>query len=200
MFIVFEGIDGSGKTALSKAYAADLERRGVPVFWTCEPTYEGVYGSKIRAMLAGKGPPATPPEMAMLFALDRLDHVERVINPMLALGMVVVCDRYISSNVAYQGSLKELHGETRAQWLGWIFLINVQAPPPDKEVYLRARPEVIQLRLAARGGSLELYEKNNAHRMRTLAIYESMKFDVEIATSDASLDECLATLRERLGV
>jgi len=99
LFIVFEGIDGTGKSTQARMLAKALMKRGLGVVLTEEPS-DGAVGRAIRSM--AKRADAT--EEVRLFAEDRRDHVKRVIRPALAAGRVVVCDRYVYSSVAYQGA------------------------------------------------------------------------------------------------
>ena len=99
LFIVFEGIDGTGKTLQAKMLASRLQECGAPCLLTAEPS-DGPYGRQIRSLTYR----LSPHEEARLFAADRRDHVERVIVPALATGQTVICDRYVYSSVAYQGA------------------------------------------------------------------------------------------------
>ncbi len=98
-FVVFEGIDGCGKTLQAEMLAGTLTNEGFRVLLTAEPS-EGPIGMKIRSLDVR---PA-PEEEAQLFTEDRRDHVKRVILPALKEGRIVICDRYVYSSVAYQGA------------------------------------------------------------------------------------------------
>ncbi|MEW6112991.1 MAG: dTMP kinase [Thermodesulfobacteriota bacterium] len=99
LFLVFEGIDGSGKTTQVRLLADRLEALGLPVLRTAEPS-EGPVGRLIRSASTRPG----PEEEARLFAQDRAYHVEQVIVPALRQGITVISDRYFYSSVAYQGA------------------------------------------------------------------------------------------------
>lgn len=99
LFIVFEGIDGSGKTSQARMLAARLAESNIPFLLTAEPS-EGAIGRKIRDMTVRQG----PEEETRLFTEDRRDHLEQVILPALNQGRTVICDRYVYSSVAYQGA------------------------------------------------------------------------------------------------
>jgi dTMP kinase len=99
LFIVFEGIDGSGKTLQSKMLASRFERCGVPYLLTAEPS-DGPLGREIRSLTSR----LSPEEETHLFTADRRDHLERTILPALKQGQTVICDRYVYSSVAYQGA------------------------------------------------------------------------------------------------
>lgn len=100
--IIFEGLDGSGKSTQLKLLAALLRERGFDLVETREPT-DGEYGRRIRAM-ASSGEKVSPETELEWFFADRREHVQRVIRPALAKGQIVVSDRYFLSTVAYQGA------------------------------------------------------------------------------------------------
>ncbi|NNL86856.1 MAG: dTMP kinase [Myxococcales bacterium] len=101
-FVVIEGIDGAGKSTQARLLAEALERGGIQVLLTREPT-DGVYGTRIRSAAAsGTRLPAS--EELELFGKDRAEHVDGVILPALEAGSWVVSDRYFLSTAAYQGA------------------------------------------------------------------------------------------------
>ena len=108
LFITLEGLDGSGKTTQIKRLAAWLERRGLPVVVTRQPGGTAL-GDRIREILldARSAPLAPMTEMALMFA-DRAQAIAEVIEPALAAGKIVLCDRFTDSTEAYQGGGREL--------------------------------------------------------------------------------------------
>ena len=139
-FIVFEGIDGSGK---SEQYGRLTEklRKDYDVLITSEPTKGMPIGNLIRQVLYGEEE-TTEEALALLFAADRVDHTERKIKPALEEGKIVISDRYVYSSLAYQskGMNKELE-------LDWVKTINRFAIKPDVVVFLDITPEEGQKRL-----------------------------------------------------
>jgi len=106
LFIVLEGIDGSGTTTQLERLTAQLRARGRRALATREPS-TGPIGRLLREILLGKhlnpdGSKLDGRAMALLFAADRRDHLTREIEPALAAGMDVVSDRYLLSSLAYQ--------------------------------------------------------------------------------------------------
>ncbi len=99
MFIVFEGIDGSGKTTQAEILSHKLTSLGIPNILTREPS-DGLIGQNLRKLENR----LTPEEESRLFLEDRLDHVEKVIRPAIRNHKHVICDRYYHSSAAYQGS------------------------------------------------------------------------------------------------
>ncbi len=101
-FIVFEGIDGTGKSTQIMLLGRALRQRGHAVVVTREPT-EGVHGRQIRALYRNRSA-VSPEEELELFILDRREHIDTLIAPSLAAGKTVLCDRYFLSTAAYQGA------------------------------------------------------------------------------------------------
>jgi dTMP kinase len=162
-FVVVEGIDGSGSTTHAKLLGKALEKAGNEVVLTCEPTH-GPIGGLIRQVLQKRlfVPDDTGPRafswsaLALLFAADRLDHLDSTIQPALRRGSVVVSDRYDLSSLAYQS----LEARDPPAALRWIRELNRYALRPDLTLVLDVAPEVASERRGARGGREELYEEH----------------------------------------
>ena len=103
LFVTFEGIDGSGKSTQSRRLADALRQMGYSVVQTREPG--GSPGAEeIRALVLQGDPDRWSAETEiLLFTAARRDHMERVVEPALAEGKVVVCDRFADSTRMYQG-------------------------------------------------------------------------------------------------
>jgi dTMP kinase len=116
LFVVFEGGDGSGKSTQLTLLRDHLEGLGMPVVVTREPGGTAA-GERIREILLD---PATvgldDRAEALLYAAARAQHVAQVIEPALAEGKVVLCDRFIDSSIVYQGAGRGL-GEERVEEL-----------------------------------------------------------------------------------
>ena len=103
-FITFEGGEGSGKSTQIRRLAERLRETGHSVVLTREPGGTEL-AEQIRAfILSGAAEPLGPEAETMLFAAARADHVDRLIRPALERGDWVLCDRFIDSTRAYQGS------------------------------------------------------------------------------------------------
>jgi len=108
MFITFEGIEGSGKTTQLRHVADFLKKRGHDCVITREPGGTRI-GEKIRAILldpASKG--MDPLTELLLYTADRVQHVKELLEPSLAIGKTVLCDRYFDATVVYQGYARGL--------------------------------------------------------------------------------------------
>jgi len=141
VFIVFEGIDGSGKTVHLKDISIKLKEKGYQVVLTREPS-QGKVGNFLRSYVHQKNFKLPPETEALLFAADRFDHVTSVIIPALKRGRVVLSDRYYYSSIAYQGV-----GRVNTDW---IKEMNRFALRPDLAVLLDILPEYSLHRLKRR--------------------------------------------------
>ena len=107
-FITLEGLDGTGKSTQLRRLAVELREAGHKVVETREPGGTAT-GEKIRKVLLDSGTSGLAPlaEMALMFA-SRAQHIAEVIEPALAHGSIVLCDRFTDSTEAYQGSGRKL--------------------------------------------------------------------------------------------
>lgn len=161
LFIVMEGIDGCGSTTHAKLLAKSLKSRGPEVLLTCEPS-TGPVGGLIRQVLQRRlfVADATGPRnfnwstMALLFAADRMDHLDATVAPALRSGSVVISDRYDLSSLAYQS----VTAHTGVDAIPWIRELNAQALRPDLTLVIDVPAEVAEERRRNRGGVEELFE------------------------------------------
>lgn len=151
--IVFEGINGAGKTTVHKALKERMGGRGDVVF-SGEPT-DSEYGKRVREALRDGG--VSEAELLFLFMQDRIEHVRNVIIPALKEGKVVVLDRYYLSTVAYQTDQFFPLGEL-------LFLNSLFSPTPDLVVYFEVPVEEALERLRNRGQGLSVFEKEEKLR------------------------------------
>src|SRR3974390_1791373 len=111
-FVTFEGLDGTGKSTQMRKLAAVLRGAGYKVVETREPGGT-LTGEKIRKVLLDPGTAGLSPlaEMALMFA-SRAQHIAEVIEPAVATGSIVLCDRFTDSTEADQGSGRRLGGDS----------------------------------------------------------------------------------------
>jgi len=195
VFIVLEGIDGSGTTTQAHRLADGLATMGRDCLLTREPSDLPV-GRHIRDILRHKVEPEVSPDtLALLFAADRLDHVDREIRPALESGRIVVSDRYDLSSVAYQGVLT---GD-----LEWVRSINSRALRPDLEILLDLPPEVAAQRRAGRD-SQELFEVDELQARVADAYREAARVTGAVVLdgaldADTLANQILELVLERIG-
>ena len=103
-FIVFEGVEGCGKTTQMQLCFQWLESLNISVLLTREPGGTEL-GKDLRALLLEKSPNKSVGEVTelLLYAADRAQHIEEELKPNLATGKFILCDRYTDSTIAYQG-------------------------------------------------------------------------------------------------
>ncbi|MEM9192914.1 MAG: dTMP kinase [Myxococcota bacterium] len=160
-FVVLEGVDGAGTTTHTRILSRSLRERGLPVHITREPS-DGPLGMMLRQILTGRvvvpGIRGTRPPswttMALLFAADRVDHVESEIAPNLMDGVTVLSDRYDHSSVAYQS----LSAGGGAETIDWVKAINRHARRPDLTIVLDIPPAVAAKRRLTRTTGREMYD------------------------------------------
>jgi dTMP kinase len=188
-FIVFEGIDGAGKSTQIQLLASHLKELGRTVYCTAEPT-ESVSGGLLRDALGGVSK-RTSCELAALFVLDRIFHNVNPVNgieKMLADGVDVICDRYYYSSLAYQGSL--IDGD-------WVRNMNLDCPEirvPDLCVFLDLTPQQSMARISKGRVTTEIYETEEQLtkvRNQFLSVFEGLKGrdDVRIVNAAGTIEE-----------
>jgi dTMP kinase len=152
LFIVLEGIDGSGKTTQARALLRRLRRRGRKAAFFREPT-RGRWGREIKRLAVRAGS-LTPEEELDLFVKDRRENVEKNLRPALAAGKVVVLDRYYFSTIAYQGA--------KGLGTGLIRRLNESfAVEPDLVIILDVEAAAGLARIAGRKTRDELFERED---------------------------------------
>jgi dTMP kinase len=155
-FITFEGGEGAGKSTQAEMLRIELEGCGLDVLLTREPG--GSPGAEIirHVLLSGAAKPLGPEAEAMLFAAAREDHVRHAIEPALAAGKWVICDRFADSTRVYQGAL----GAVDARLIKGLERVSIGDLVPDLTLILDAPVKVTMERAAARrgGGKADRFE------------------------------------------
>ena len=197
--IVIEGLDGAGTTTQVRRLVEHLTAAGKRAHATREPS-DGPVGRLIRQMLVGEhaiaGQSISQSTFGLLFAADRLDHLQREVEPQLAAGAIVVSDRYYHSSLAYQGT-----GADR----DWIGTLNGRARKPDLTIFLQVRPEVAAKRRAAARRKEELFEdlrmqqEVDAGYRATIAELTASGERIETIDGEASEDEVFARIVALVG-
>jgi len=151
-FIVFEGLDGSGKTTQLHALHSYLSKeKGLKCRLDYEPS-ENLLGALARGAIKKKMY-FEPQTMALLFAADRFEHIHHDIKPYLDKGIHVICDRYVFSNFAYQGLACDFND---------IFEYNkasMKLLMPDLTIFVDTEPEETAERIGKSRIGNELFDK-----------------------------------------
>jgi len=148
-FICIEGLDASGKTTQARRLVRELRRRGFKAVYTTEPS-PGEIGKFIRTYILQRKRRVPIAVEALLFAVDRVDHLEHRVKPALQEGKIVVSDRYVYSSLAYQGAA--------GLDLNWIEEINRSVVTPDLAIYIDVPPEVVVKRIKRKRSVMERLE------------------------------------------
>ncbi|MDO8503491.1 MAG: dTMP kinase [bacterium] len=172
--IVFEGIDGSGKATQAKLLLASLKRKGYKTEYIDFPRYHDSFHGKVVARYLkgefGRLEEINPYLSALPYALDRLmakDEIKRF----LAQGKIVVANRYVSSNMAYQAArLKKSQREAFQRWLSEMEY-KVHALPEENLVIFLNVPSEIGQKLIDKRGERDLYEKSLPYLKKVEKIY-----------------------------
>ncbi len=194
-FVTFEGIDGSGKTTVSRLVADRLREQGHSVFLTSEPTRTWLGDAVRRAVEHDLGAIAE----SFLFLADRAVH-EGDIRSHLSKGELVVCDRYADSTYAYQGArlvglMPDPIRFLQAASEGWVL-------DPDLTILLRVPPELGMKRIEGRPNKV-LFE-DRTFLKKVAANYDrlakSRRFAVVDGTQSAEVvaEDAMAAIRRRL--
>ncbi len=153
-FIVFEGIDGAGKSTQIKKLSKHLKVFNYKTHSTFEPT-NGPIGSLLRKMLSKKIP-IDQRSIAPLFAADRTDHLtnkKNGIRKKIDQGRIVLCDRYYFSSYAYHSQYIDM------EWVIHINSLNAEILKPDLTIFIDVEPETCFERIKNNRSDLEMYEK-----------------------------------------
>ncbi|MFQ6792461.1 dTMP kinase [Thomasclavelia sp.] len=189
-FITFEGPDGSGKTTVSKIVYKKLQEQGYPVLLTREPGGIDISEQIRNIILDKKNVMMDVRTEALLYAAARRQHLVEKVEPALAQGYIVICDRFVDSSLAYQGVARNI-GIDEVYQLNLFAIGNIK---PDATIFFDLPYEVGLARISQSdrvGDRLDL-ESNDFHKK----VYEGYmticnKFANRITKIDAnrSIDE-----------
>jgi len=197
--IVIEGLDGAGTTTQAARLVSYMTSRGMKAHLTREPS-DGPVGKLIREMLTGShaipGHKLSQGTFGLLFAADRLDHMQREVEPAMAAGTTVVSDRWYHSSLAYQGT-----GADR----DWIAQLNSRALRPTLTIFLKVRPEVAAKRRAGRTQeelfeNIEMQREVEAGYRATIAELIANGETIEILDGELTEDQVFAEILRVAGV
>lgn len=200
-FVVIEGLDGSGKSTQLKMLSEYLDRRNVPFKYLHFPRLEeGIYGKLIARFLRGEmgaNEQVDPYMVALIFAGDRTD-ASLLIREWMGEGYLVIVDRYVYSNIAFQCA-KLTSSEERDRLRDWIlefeFAYN-KLPKPDVNLYLNVPFEFTREQLkntrdgddrAYLKGERDIHEENIDFQEQVRQVYLSLTDHVE----DLKIIQCM---------
>ncbi|MCF8225560.1 MAG: dTMP kinase [Bacteroidales bacterium] len=187
-FIVIEGLDGSGKSTQLTMLGKFLEKRSVPYRYLHFPRLEeGIYGKLIARFLRGEMgdiDQVDPYLVALIFAGDRFD-ARLQIEKWIDAGYLVIVDRYVYSNIAFQGA-KLKTPEDQQKLAKWIIDLEYgyhRIPEPDKNIFLNVPFQFTKKRLTEKRaggdrtylkGKDDIHEKDLTFQERVRMIYQTV--------------------------
>lgn len=189
-FIVLEGIDGTGKSSVSRRLREWLESQGREVVLTAEPTQDWL-GMAVRRANQEDLDPRTE---SLLFTADRCQHTLRI-REWVRQGKVVICDRYFGSTVAYQGAaLEGSMGENAVPWL--LALNGPVALRPDLTVLLISDPRTSMRRIGGREELSKFEKEGFLGRVQGIYLMLADESEWEVVDSDGPLDQVAERVRD----
>lgn len=197
-FITFEGNDGSGKTTISRRVYEILRERGTPVIYTREPGGIAIAEQIRTIILDPRNTQMDARTEALLYAASRRQHLVEKVLPALTSGTHVICDRFIDSSLAYQGSGRQIGMEE-------VYAMNLFATQgllPDRTLFLDVSLEESMKRMEGRGAKDRLDQESNAFHQRVREGYEQVKMRypqrIRVIDAHGSIEEvtaaCLAEI------
>lgn len=194
LLITFEGGEGAGKSTQVRRLAAELTAAGRDVVVTREPGGTP-YAEAIRAVLLSAQATGDALTEALLFAAARREHIRALIEPALAAGKVVLCDRFTDSTRAYQG------GRLPEATIEGIIALASAGLTPDLTLLLDIAPEAGLARAKSRGQGTDAFEREGLQfhrdvRERFLELSEADPLRVAVVDASASEDAVMQAVHE----
>lgn len=188
MFIVFEGLDGSGQSTQAGLLRDYLAEKGKRTVLTKEQT-DGIIGGFIKSCLK-KEWKVSPITLQLLFTADRAHHLDKEIEPSLSEGKIIISDRYFFSTFAFGGLAVDVN---------YLKEINSQFRKPDLTFFLDVPPEICLERIYhSRVSHLELFEEKSKMeqvRQNYLALAKEYK-NFRVIYGNRPKDEVFAEIRK----
>jgi dTMP kinase len=177
-FIVFEGVDGGGKSTQIKMLAEYFKERGFEVELHMEPT-QGTIGSLIWGYMRSKNRSFNPETEALMFAADRIEH-GKTIKKSLEEGKVVISDRYLHSSLAYQGAA--------GVDVEWMKCLNREVLKPDLVILLDIDPESSLKRVSDRDKTV-FEEREYLKKVRSEYLGYAEEGELSVVDASQPIDE-----------
>ena len=213
--IAVEGTDCSGKETQAKLLTKKLKAMGLKAVYLSFPMYDTPTGRIVGGPYLGKpelgpswfpeGPVNVEPKIAcLLYAADRKYHTPKI-QAYLEEGYYVILDRYVSSNMAHQGSKIE-NKEERFYFFRWIDKLEywlLELPKPDRTIYLHV-PYAVTKELMKERNSMDEVEKEDSYLIRSEQAYvelsELYHWDVILCTEEGRMRSIEEINREALQI
>lgn len=202
LFITFEGGECSGKTSIIQELCSVLEKNNIKYISTREPGGIDIAEQIRKIILDVKNTKMTEETEALLYAASRMQHLKERVIPALEEGMVVICDRFLDSSLAYQGYARGLGMES-------ILKINHFALDylPHLTLFIDVKPEIALKRLSNRNKSdrldledINFHEKVYQGYQKVCDLYPERIVRIDGNRDLASISkECIALVLDKIG-
>lgn len=177
--IVFEGADGAGKTTQAKLLLEFFKKNKIPVSYISFPRYkESLWGKMVARYLAGdfgNGDEVDPYLASMLYAGDRLSAADQI-KKWLSDGKVVVCNRYVGSNLAHMGAkIKSASWRIKIKYIKWLEKLEYEEnkiPREDLVIFLHVPVDVSRNLIGDR--KLDIHEKDLNYLEKVVQVYKEL--------------------------
>ncbi len=161
LFIVFEGIDGCGKSTQAELLVTFLQKARRPSRLIHFPNYTSATGRQIARHLRGEKK-ASPEQMAVLYAKDKYEGAGEI-RKLLAAGFNVVVDRYTASNCAYQSARIKGTAAQKARFIEWVLRLEALLPRPDATFIIDVNPLIAFKKNLQKKGRAYLKDKKDVY-------------------------------------
>lgn len=194
LFIVLDGLDGSGKGEMIKRLKEYLADKVLKILVTKEPT-DGKYGKQIKEILKKEEDPRGGAELCLkLFVKDREEHLQKEIEPFLKKGnSIVICDRYYYSTIAFQ--------HTQGIAIEKLIAENMPFKTPDITFILDLPAEIALGRIEKRGEKKEKFEQlefMEELRENFLGLKDELEDSIMIIDASGSKDEVFEQIKKEI--
>ena len=169
-FVTFEGCDGCGKSTQLKLLNEYLTAQNIPHIFTREPGGGKISEAIREILLNGKNAEMTDECEALLYAAARAQHLRDRVEPALAEGKLVICDRYVDSSLAYQAYARGLGKE----FVEKINAVALEKFSPDVTVFIDLTPEAAFQRKHGADENDRLEQAGMAFHERVYAGYKAL--------------------------
>ena len=171
MFITLEGIEGSGKTSQIRSIEKWLHAAGHDCLTTREPGGTPIGGQIRSVLLNPENGNLAPTAELLLYMADRAQHLETVVKPALAMGKVVVCDRFFDATLVYQGYARGLDRQLIRQ----LHQLACSGMTPHLTLLLDLAPEAGLARAWRRIRSDSAHEKESRFEKEALGFHQRVR-------------------------
>ena len=200
-FITFEGCDGCGKSTQLRLLSEYLTKEKIPHIFTREPGGGKISEAIREILLSGKNMEMTDECEALLYAASRVQHLNDRVEPSLAKGELVICDRYVDSSLAYQAYARGLGKE----FIEKINAFALEKYLPDVTIFIDLTPEAAFRRKKGADANDRLEQAGMEFHKRVYAGYKALaeEYPERIVcvngeqTPDGIFADVVKTLKER---